>query len=384
MPETYGPLVIGNCSPCCVLTNEEQAVYGLVRYANIAWYMVKPGSGYQPDIFPLDGSFTVPKVVYRGYTVHQEFYPADGSPATTVETVNRLNDLYGNLTSSSGSGINTSGFTLVSGPDEAVEFDSTGQMIKVVTTLNYVEGQLKIVSQLNTPFTFEEAIANAIELLDEVGLLNPDATYNVMYPAVSGGAGDHIEVMHLAYPSEITTRGWTNHQADQYFYVANDTSGNVVIFVDRAPGSGVPAGLPKIPGIKPVASAGQAINGGYAITSDINSSLDGNIWVRKSAVRTTAGYTFRYDYFWGDHDIVGYPSFTKNQGAIQNAFVSGNVPSQKAALDPAWLPGEYIFDPSDVPDYGSSLFHLPITITRTPSAGDTNTGAGDTSDGGAL
>lgn len=368
----------------CFFVNEEQAVYAMVRYANLAYYMVSRNGGqsYGPDIFPLDGSFSIPKIAYLGYTVHEEFYPADGSPSITVETENIVRDRFGNPTSSSGPGISTSGFTLASGPFYAWEFDITGQMIKHVATMNFVEGQLKIVAELNSPYTLAQAVANAVGLLDNVDLLNPYATYDVMYP-YDFTTPDHIEAMHLAYPSEISANGWTNHQADQYFFVCNKPDGSTMIFVDRPTfiaSIGVPAGAPMLPGR---VANGTAIKGGYATTGEINDSLDGNIWAAKRAVRTSTGFTYRYDYFWADSPVSGYPVATINQGTIQNALVS-TTPSQKVALNPVMPPGEYIFDPGDVPDFGSSLFNLPSIIIRTRSAGDTGTGAGATDDGGAL
>jgi hypothetical protein len=313
--------LFGPCSCCRAgVFFENQAAYAYVPY----WfgYVGLSISDYTGN--PLDNSFpgNFPQLVYLTFTktVNVNGY----SPAFEVSSF----DIYGKYTYTPPVG----GFQGNLG--SPVHW---GNVSETVYEVVYQNGS--VVMTLSNPYSYAEAVSNALKLLDKIDLLNPDRIYTL-----ANGAQKHFcyGSEAVAYPAGASTN---------LLYVSWDINGNPVFAINDY-GYGQ---------TEQVAPASSAMNGFFVSSWHSGGSyMDGFAVVKKTAVRNPTGYIRRDDCL---------------ADLSTGQFAYG--PPAPVTINA----GENLFYPSDVPGYGMSFWSnnaLPTLPPAKATASETNVTADDT------
>lgn len=212
---------------------------------------------------------------------------------------------------------------------------------------------------VSDPYTYDQAVTNAMALLANVTLLNPTATYAVKAQPYGFNFGDPPPTLsyHFCYPSEGSA------------YVAPYTDGGVtysvtfatsilVVYYDTMGGTGY--GIPSlsegtIPGIVQYLVSHSAQYGACSVGLLLD-GIPNQGWVicQKSAVRTPTGFVL---------------------SVTSNVFGGGS----QLTMTPS--PGEFLLLPSDVGEYGIRTWYEQGNAWQAKStvgSGNAGVGAGDT------
>ena len=296
-------------------------------------------------INPLANSFAdhFPQLVYLTYT---EVLNVNGQPPVTeVDS----QDIYGKLTST---GNITGDMRSALG-----SFVGYGTITDTLNEMNYQNGSLVVT--LSDPYSYADAVSNALKLLDQIDLLNPARLYTIA-PSV-------LSPVHFCYGSEAAA--YPGQRTTNILYVSWDINGQPVFAIDGY-GYGSAIG-----GSTPFGAGVFGWNDGEAVPSAMNgfittswhtyggsvseNFMDVFVVVKKQAVRSPTGYIRR------DDNLANLST---------GKFVAG-IPAPVTINA-----GENLFYPSDVPGYGMSYWSnnaLPTLPPAKATASETNVTADD-------
>jgi len=331
-------ILYGVCGCCGILTAENQVVWSMVPYplGNVrmvtpdevaAWGQVADGNFIlYPSISSLGYVFTegtvytgtnsIPTTCYLGY---RETYTAPGG--TVVYDI--LSNAYDGSSTvispppdSPGLGelLSEIGFEAY-GWDPAPPIQNTLTFGYNSITQSFASG-CTVKYEIYGPYTLDQAVKNAVGLLGNVGLLNPIQQY-IDYTGTP---------YYFCYGTQDAYYG--------YNLPGGANASNVVVI--RQDANGVPQLEFDTNNFRGIASLAFACNGiSYSVggVAGAGFAFDGWLYAAKCATRYSMSFTLRTDLLF--NSILGTYQY--------HAPVAVNI-----------LPGESIFDPSDVPGYGQS------------------------------
>lgn len=360
--------VLGSClcSGCAgVNTNEQQVVFGRVfyplgyvrvysideidyaTYYNAPDLRVDASRQYSPGASYPSAILNFPHQCYLKLQV--DYINSGGNLVSRYEYEWDARDglMKTTITDNSGS-YSWDGEQYPSGTPKAVIYFTNGDDY---LAQRYANGAV-IELRMSNALTRSDAASLCDTLLAEVDLLDPVTTYT---NAATGLP------FHFAYSSEFGTGTYANCVMVQYS-VTRDGSGNIT------------AADPAI-NIFSEPLFGSEFNAySYWETSGGNFTGKALTVCSKSAVRHMLEFDFRRDWFLDLATLVfpvtGFPIVGSPVVAYQ--------------LSPKLSPGEHLFDRSDCPDYGVSQWFNAGAMLPYPGAGNTGTGAGNTTGSGGY
>ncbi len=327
-------LLFGQCGCCGGLYSEAQSAYAFVPYWMGMEKLTGRGSGVSNRLATAFVS-SFPQLVYLTYT--EVITLSTGETATAITSY----DIYGKLTTTTDPSYNTLSLSVGS-------FVSYGTTTDTINTINYSNGT--VVVTLTDPYSYADAVSNALKLLDQIALLNPARIYTIAPYGSSYYSGGPI---HFCYGSEASA--YPGQRTTNILYVSWDINGNPVFAIDgygngTAIGSSTPGGA-GVFGWNDGEAVPSAMNGFITTSSHTyGGSVTGNymdvfVVVKKQAVRSPTGYIRR------DDNLANLST---------GKFVAG-IPAPVTINA-----GENLFYPSDVPGYGMSYWSNNALPTLPP------------------
>ena len=219
-------LLFGQCGCCGGLYSEAQSAYAFVPYWMGMEKLTGRGSGVSNRLATAFVS-SFPQLVYLTYT--EVITLSTGETATAITSY----DIYGKLTTTTDPSYNTLSLSVGS-------FVSYGTTTDTINTINYSNGT--VVVTLTDPYSYADAVSNALKLLDQIALLNPARIYTIAPYGSSYYSGGPI---HFCYGSEASA--YPGQRTTNILYVSWDINGNPVFAIDgygngTAIGSSTPGG----------------------------------------------------------------------------------------------------------------------------------------------
>ena len=343
-------LVIGNCCPCVFTNqNESQSVTAVVHFMDIGAFSLGGGSSFgSVNVLPPG---RIANVVYLRSETKWESATGVFYQSWTQS------DIDGNVTVG---GFGDPNAGPAHGDQVSFEniWDGFGNLVKTIETYQFIT----ITIELTQPYTFAQAAASAVSLLDQVDLINPLKSYQVYFS--NGFAADRILTTVFCYPSEYQTYGGHAPElTNNSLYVCRSPSGQPAIFYYDG---GHTYERPLISPVKQSLSVpgGQAVSGATSATlAGGEIIMDGTVWARKSAVRSSGIYTVRGSRYM----VASGESATR---LTKTVFGTGGAPNQSFyavipvpglieraqddTLNPPLGPGELLYLPGDVGGLGAS------------------------------